>query len=334
MAKTFKGWDRKKLTIDGTSVEAICPIVVSASRATDIPAYYAKWFCNRLKDGYAKWVNPFNAHQVQHISFAKTRVIVFWSKNPRPLMKYLPEIDALGINYYFQFTLNDYEKEGLEPKVPPLNERVETFKALSAKLGKKKIVWRYDPLILTDTLTVDDLVRKVRSVADRLAGHTEKLVFSFADISSYRKVQANLTREEIRYTEFTKDTMQQIAERLAPLRDTHNLKLATCAEGIDLETYGIQHNRCIDDQLMIDLFSDDPALMGFLGYEPTFLDEGPLTHLKDKGQRKECGCIVSKDIGTYDTCPHLCTYCYANASLNAVKRNHGKHDANEVNLIP
>jgi hypothetical protein len=315
----FRGWEKDDLTLpDGRVVDAICPVIVSASRATDIPAFFSPWFSNRLRAGYMRWTNPFNANQVQYVSFQDTRVFVFWSKNPKPLMQFLPELDAKGINYYFQFTLNDYEKEGLEPNVPPLMQRVETFKLLSERLGKERVIWRYDPLILTDSLCVDDLVDRISRVAELLRGYTEKLVISFADIDVYRKVQENLRREHVNYREFTPDLMIELAEKIAQRNREWGLRITTCAEGVDLAPVGIEHNRCIDDDLMVELFPDDGPLMRFLGYEPDLFAQSSRPYLKDKGQRQECGCIVSKDIGMYNTCHHLCTYCYANASCKAV----------------
>ena len=322
----FRGWEKEKIRLsDGREVEASAPIIISASRATDIPAFFAKWFCNRLKAGYIRWVNPFNANQTQYVSLARTRVIVFWSKDPKSLMQHLPEIDKKGINYYFQFTLNDYDKEGLEPNVPPLAQRIETFKMLSEKLGRKRVIWRFDPLILTDTLTVERLAERISAVAARIRQHTERLVLSFADIKVYKKVQNNLAREHVNYHEFTPELMAEMAQRLQSLSREWGLKIATCAEGIDLEPYGIEHNRCIDDRLMIDIFSQDQKLMQFLGYEKDLFSDPSCPYLKDKGQRKECGCIVSKDIGMYDTCHHLCAYCYANTSCKAVENNCRKH---------
>lgn len=328
------GWGKERINLsDGTSAEAICPVIVSASRATDIPAFFAEWFWKRLKAGYLRWTNPFNPNQVQYVSFSRTCVIVFWSKNPRPLIRYLPELDVRGIHYYFQFTLNDYEREGLEPNVPPLAERVETFKTLSERLGRKRVIWRYDPLILTDTLTVESLTERVAGVAELLRGHAEKLVISFADINIYKKVRSNLARARVNYHEFDPPLMLELAERLQQLNREWGLKIATCAEGIDLARYGIGHSRCIDDELMIELFRDDSALMGFLGYRPGLFGEPARPYLKDRSQRKECGCIVSKDIGMYDTCHHLCTYCYANTSCKAVENNLRKHDPGAEALI-
>lgn len=331
----FRGWEKTQITLDdGTQADAISPVIVSASRATDIPAFFSKWFHHRLMAGYMRWTNPFNANQVQYVSFSKTRVIVFWSKNPKPLIPYLPEIEAKGINYYFQFTLNDYEQEGLEPNVAPLAQRVETFKILAERLGKKCVIWRYDPLILTDTLTVDVLLDRIAHVASLLRGYTERLVISFADIGVYKKVQNNLAREKVGYREFTLELMTELAQRLSVLNREWGLKIATCAEGIDLQRFGIEHNRCIDDNLMIDIFREDKVLMDFLGYESDLFADPSQLYLKDKGQRKECGCIVSKDIGMYDTCNHLCTYCYANTSSKTVKSNIRKHNPKLEGLIP
>jgi DNA repair photolyase len=330
----FNGWDKEKIDLaDNTPAQAICPVIVSASRATDIPAFFAEWFRNRLEAGYLLWINPFNAKQSQYVSFRKARVIVFWSKNPKPLIQYLPEIDAKGIHYYFQFTLNDYEPEGLEQNVPSLTQRVETFKTLSERLGKKRVIWRYDPLILTDNLTIDSLVDRIAGVAGQIKGYTEKLIISFADINIYKKVQNNLARERVNYREFTPSLMLELAERLQRCNQEWGLKIATCAEGIELDRYGIEHNRCIDDHLMIELFNDDSALMGFLGYQPDLFANHSRPYLKDKGQRKACGCIVSKDVGMYDTCHHLCTYCYANTSCKAVENNLGKHNPEAEALV-
>lgn len=326
MQKNFSGWQKETMKLaDGRAVEAVCPVILSVSRATDIPAFFAKWFRNRLQAGYVRWVNPFNANQTQYVSFSRARVIVFWSKNPQPLMQYLPEIDARGINYIIQFTVNDYAREGLETNVPPLAQRVETFKALSDKLGKKRVIWRFDPLILTDTLTVERLTDRLAEVGALVHPYTERLVISFADIKGYKKVQNNLAREHVTTREFTPELMVDVARRLQVLNRDWGLKIATCAESIDLEPYGIEHNRCVDDRLMIEVFGQDRKLMAFLGHETDLFEEAFRPCLKDKGQRKACGCIVSKDIGMYDTCPHLCAYCYANTSCQSVEANVRRH---------
>ena len=325
-------WKKQKIMLqDGTTVEAQAPVIISASRATDIPTFYIDWFINRWEAGYLKWTNPFNGKPL-YVSFVNTRLVVFWTKNPRPMFKYLDYLDENIPNYYFQYSLNDYDKEGYEAKVPSVENRIKTFKELSNRLGKKRVVWRYDPLILTDTIDVDELLRRVKNIGDQLKGYTEKLVFSFADIATYKKVQNNLNKEQVPYVEFTPETMEAFAKGISEINKKWGLELGTCSEKIDLDKYGIVHNKCIDDDLMIELFSHDKELMDFLGVEieepSLFETERKITkkrNLKDKGQREDCGCVMSKDIGQYNTCPHECNYCYANTSKELAKKNYQKY---------
>ena len=300
------------------------PAILSASRSTDIPAFYADWFLERLKAGYSVWVNPFNQERYR-VSFADTRMIVFWSKNPKPMLERLDEVESLGFRqYYFQFTLNDYVAEGLEPNVPPVAERIDTFKRLADRIGKERVIWRFDPLMLTEKISIDALLERVGNIGQQLKGYTEKLVFSFIDIAAYRKVQKNLAGLGVR--EFSPDDQIQFAQGFAKLNQDLRLELATCGELADLSLYGIKHNKCVDDDLMVRLFHDDAKLMDFIGAEYDMIDGWTIKKSKkDKGQRRACGCIVSKDIGMYNTCPHLCKYCYANSSESIVRRNYTKH---------
>ncbi len=302
-----------------TEVSAQAPLIVSASRATDIPAFYADWFFRRLDKGYVKWRNPFSG-QDSYVSFANTRFIVFWSKNPAPLMPYIPMLKERGIGCYIQYTVNDYKAEGLEPNVPALAQRIDTFRRLVEVLGSGGVVWRFDPLILTDKINVDTLLEKIARIAYALVGYTEKLVFSFADIEPYKKVSRNLRQSGINYREWDEESMGEFASRLSVMnRKNWNLRLATCAERIDLSEYGIEHNRCIDPELISRLAPDDAILQNFLYNART-----------DIGQRKACGCILSKDIGAYNTCPHGCLYCYANTSTASASTNYKKSTANPL----
>lgn len=336
----MKIWEKQQIKNSNKQLcEATAPLIISASRATDIPAFYTKWLMERLKAGYLVWKNPFNQKK-QYISLQKARLFVFWSKNPKPMLKYIDELDTYGINYYFQFTLNDYEKEKYEPHVPKLEKRIETFKKLSEKIGKQKVIWRFDPLILSTKTDVKTLLSKIEYIGNQLHKHTDKLVFSFADISIYRKVQNNLRRERIEYFEFDEELMVEFSKGLAVLNKSWNLQLATCCEKIDLTEYGIEHNKCIDDTLIIKLFSNDKILMNLLGYENSVQDalfssenSDNRKNLKDKGQRKVCGCIISKDIGEYNTCNHLCVYCYANTSDSTVRKNLTKYNYLNESII-
>ena len=210
-------WSKEQICLDnGRLIEAMAPQIVSASRSTDIPAFYADWFFDRLKRGYSAWTNPFNGAR-SYVSYSKTRFIVFWSKNPEPLLPHLDYLERHGIHCYIQYTLNDYDAERLEPRVPNVEQRIRTFKALVDRLGVGRVVWRFDPLLLSDTVDTDLLLRKIEGIGDRLAGYTEKLVFSFADILSYRKVKANLEASRINYRDWTPEQMDEFAARLREL---------------------------------------------------------------------------------------------------------------------
>ena len=346
--------DKTSIIINsGEKVVASTPVIISASRSTDIPAFYAKWFFHRLEEGYCVWYNPFN-RKPTYVSFDKCKVIVFWTKNPEPIIPFLPELDKRGIHYYFQVTLNDYEQEGFEPCVPKLSHRIEVFKELSRLIGRERVIWRFDPLIIMPNLSVRQLMAKVWHVGNQIKGFTNKLVFSFVDVMGYRKVQNNLVKETKFYNkdtvdsaEFTLSQMNEVAEDLMKMREAWNrqgwnIKLATCAEKINLDKYGIEHNRCIDGELIEQLWPEDKELMYYLHTgklpEPNLFGatlEIPTTYknLKDKGQRKTCGCMISKAIGMYNTCRHLCVYCYANTSKQIVMSNKDKHSLESESIL-
>ena len=210
-------WDKiKVITQYGEIVDAQSPIIISASRATDIPAFYSDWLVERIKAGYVKWRNPFNGVPL-YVTFKNARLIVFWSKNPKPIIKHLDFIQEHIPNFYFQYTLNDYDADKLELKVPGLQFRIDTFAELSEKIGRNKVIWRFDPLILTDKIGVDELLRKTENIGNQLKDYTDKMVFSFADIQHYKKVQSNLQKSQINYSEFDDKTMNDYAAGLQQL---------------------------------------------------------------------------------------------------------------------
>ena len=325
---------------------AMAPVIISASRATDIPAFYADWLVHRLKAGYSVWVNPFN-QKPGFVSFEAARLFVFWTKNPRPLMSRLGIFENRNLNYYFQFTLNDYEEENFEPGVPPVKERIDTFRELSGRIGKERVIWRFDPLIVTPRLSPERLLEKIEKIGRQVMYKTGKLVISFVDVAAYQKVRNNLVRESTQFdrssvlsAEPSRDQIHIIAEGLKQLRKQWHaqgwdITLAACAESMDLAAdYGIVKSKCIDDELIRSLFPHDRRLMRFVNHGDTRGDtdadsalsleistEFRKIDLKDRGQRSACGCIYSKDIGMYNTCRHFCVYCYANSSRNAVNRN-------------
>jgi len=327
------------------TIPEVRPLIVSASRATDIPAFYAKWFFDRLEAGYCVWVNPFSGKGTK-VSFDNLIFVVFWTKDPSPLEEYLPLLQAKGIGFYIQYTINDYGKEGLESGVPPLKDRIASLKRISLKYGKDHVVWRFDPLILMDGLTVGDLLDRVCSVGEEVHRHVEKFVFSFADIGPYRKVRNNLRAYGIPYREWDEESMVEFAKGLGKVCSHWKIPMETCAEKADLSQFGIRHGKCIDDDNIIRIAHSDAVLMEYLGVtihdvgeslfpsediphgaviidENHYVVKGRIN--KDRGQRKFCGCAPSKDIGRYDTCPHLCKYCYANSSEKKVSENFRRH---------
>jgi len=191
-----------------------------------------------------------------------------------------------------------------------LHERVEVFRKLAVRIGPERVVWRFDPLILTSCVIPEVLLDRIAWLSGMLRGSTRKLVISFADIERYRSVRRRLSRSNAGAREFMPEEMDEFAARLVECNKALELELSACAE--DSELAGIAKSRCIDGHLLASCFSDDGELMAFLGGGTLFPGDGPVSFaLKHRGQRKACGCIVSKDIGAYGTCAHGCLYCYA-----------------------
>ena len=289
--------------------KAVSPLVISASRATDIPAFHAAWFMNRLRAGWCVWQNPFNAAQQQWISFEKCRVFVFWSKHPAPLLPYLPEIAARGHEFYVQYTLNDYEGTGLEPHLPPLAARVETFRRLSGLVGKKRVIWRFDPIILGGGLSVENTLLRLRRLAEALSPFTETLVFSFVDW--YRKTARTLGRLNPDFRPPTLAEMQQIARGMAEMNRAlaRPLTLAACAEPLDMRGLGIARSRCVDPALLHRLWPDCETFARWCGRErenvqlPLFSapPDGAKSARTDDGRGAACattGSLHRSDVAT------------------------------------
>ena len=285
-------------------------MILSVSRRTDIPAFYSKWFFNRLKEGFVCVRNPMNIHQVSKIVLSPKVIdcIVFWSKNPRPMLSRLDELK--DYMYYFQYTINAYDQE-LESGVPKKEGIINTFKELSEAIGPKRVIWRYDPILLTEKMDIQYHVHYFGELAKRLSGYTNTCVISFVDL--YKKTQNNL--KDTRARELSFNEMFNLATQLFIIAHQYGITIQTCAEQIALESIGIKHGKCIDNELVENL----------LGVK--------LIVSKDPNQRKECGCVQSIDIGEYNTCAHGCKYCYANFKENVVLRNRMAHDPNSPLLV-
>lgn len=285
-------------------------MILSVSRRTDIPAFYSEWFFNRIKEGFVYVRNPMNIHQVSWIKLSPDVIdcIVFWSKNPRPMLNRLHELE--GYMYYFQFTINPYDI-GLEQNVPTKNGIIDTFKELASKIGPDRVIWRYDPIILTDNITLDYHIKYFEEIARRLQGYTKTCVISFLDL--YKKTERNLRNSSAR--ELAQSEMLKIATHISHIAHRYGITVQSCAEKIELDCIGIRHGHCIDSVLIEDL----------LGVK--------LVVSKDKNQRPECGCVQSIDIGEYNTCSHNCKYCYANFNGQKVQEKVRLHDPNSPLLI-
>ena len=285
-------------------------MIISCSRRTDIPAFYSDWFFNRLREGYVLVRNPMNPKQVRQVSLAPPDVdcIVFWTKDPAPILDKLHLLK--DYNYYFQFTLTPYGK-GIEPNLPPKTEIVDTFISLSDKIGKKRIIWRYDPILLSESIDIDYHMDRFHDLARRLSGCTDKCIISFMDM--YRHIQCKMADLSVRPPD--ESEMRKLAEKLVRIAESFNVNIATCAEKIDLAGLGIEHGKCIDDLLISELIGTKLKIE------------------KDKYQRELCGCVSCIDIGEYNTCSHLCIYCYASFSQKTVKKNHALHNDKAPLLI-
>ena len=235
----------------------VTPLVISASRATDIPAFHAQWFMEKIRKGFCERIHPQQPFRNTIISFSRCKILVFWTKNPRPLMPYLDELQDRGFQFYFHYTLNDYEEEHLEPGVPPLEQRLACFCALSEKIGRAKTLWRFDPIILGGGLTIPKILHKIQTVGQQLHMYTEKLIFSFLDM--YPHIQHSLSAARLPFRVPTMAEQQEIAAGLIQLNRNWGLDLRSCAENLPLEL-GIRPNQCIDPNLIRRLYPNDPEI--------------------------------------------------------------------------
>lgn len=262
-------------------------MILSASRRTDIPCHYPRWFINRIRAGYALVRNPLNHAQLFKIPLASDIIdcIVFWTKEPEPLLPYLEELDQRGYKYYFQFTLTPYNRS-LEPNLRPKVDIENTFVRLSQRIGKERIIWRYDPIILNDDITIQYHQTHFERLCQKLSPYTNRVVISFVDL--YKKLKTQGLRP------ITPAEIAALSAFIASCAKSCGLRPLACCEGQDLTPFGIEKSACIDKALMEEICGSR------------------LNIPKDKNQRQGCGCCQSVDIGAYNSCQTGCIYCYAN----------------------
>lgn len=279
-------------------------MIISASRRTDIPSFYSDWMFNRLKEGYVCVRNPMNIHQISQISLSPDVVdgIVFWTKNPTPMLERIHELDKY--TYYFQFTLNSYGKD-VEKNVPSKNDVIiPTFKKLSSIIGKERIVWRYDPILINEHYTIEYHKKYFKKLCESLSNYTQKCTVSFIDL--YKNTERNIQPLNIHIP--SNDEVINLMDFFSTVAKDNGIYIDTCAEEYDLSSLNIKHACCIDKQ-RLERIGNYQLKIG-----------------KDKNQRGVCGCIESIDIGMYNTCENGCMYCYANFNREMARKNHEKHN--------
>lgn len=262
-------------------------MIISASRRTDIPAFYHQWFMNRIRAGYCVVPNPFNHHQLSRISLAPqdVEIIVFWTRNPQPLLSSLAELDKLGYQYYFQFTVMNNPRF-LETHKITLPFAIKTFQELAKLLGNQKVIWRYDPIVLSQDTDINFHLQQYANIANQLSGYTKRCVISFMDRYAKNKTRLKKIEQEkgIKFSNFLDipEVLTKFLPSITKIAHECNIEIFSCAESYDLQSYGIHHGKCIDDDYIHKIFH--------IAVNPQ----------KDSSQREACGCIKSRDIGMYD----------------------------------
>lgn len=293
--------------------------IISVSRRTDIPAFYSTWFMNRIRAGYCVVPNPLNARQIStvRLTLESVHALVFWTRNPRPLLEHLKELDERGYKYYFNYTLMANPNE-IDPKSPPEEAAIKTFHKLAEHVGPERVVWRYDPIVLSNVTDVDFHLEAYQRIGTALRGSTTRSVISIVD--SYRKIteRLNALRLEgitVQSPNVSSDDFSRLMHGLKELADEYQYHIQSCAEEIDLAPFGVLPGKCIDDEL----------LETALGIQ--------VSSAKDRAQRENCGCVVSRDIGSYDSCTFGCVYCYATTSFDKARQNLQNHNPESPSLI-
>lgn len=295
-------------------------MIISASRRTDIAAFYAPWFINRIRAGYCLTPNPFDARQVGRISLSPEDVeaIVFWTRNPRPLFPYLDELDQRGYRYYFQVTLLGYPR-AIDAHIPRPQAVIATLRELASRIGAERVIWRYDPIVFSELTPPDYHRRAYESLARALRGSARRSVISLMDVYGKARKRLNQLAAHGAALTWTKENspldvgelppwLGDLVGDLAQIAAENGMEMVSCAEALNLQPYGIRPGKCIDNDLLQRVF----------GLE--------VPSVKDPGQRKACGCVVSKDIGMYDSCLFGCSYCYATSSFERARSNYLRHD--------
>jgi len=295
-------------------------VIISASRRTDLPAFYMPWFLGRLAAGRLRTVNPFNSHQQRVVSFAPEYVdaIVFWTRDPQLLAEALPRIEALGYARTVALVTLTGLPRILEPDNPSLSRVLEGLDRLAAHYGDvRRISWRFDPVVEGPGGTLDDHLERFAYLAGQLEGLTKRVIVSFIDL--YRKTRRRLARVDGVVQPAAPDRGRRgcFLARLRDLAHERGMTLELCAEPENYAALGVPAGCCIDPRQLAEIFPLRAPCPG-----------------KDRGQRPACGCAPSVDVGMPDSCLHGCVYCYAARSHAGAVARHARHDPAGESLLP
>lgn len=281
-------------------------MILFASGRTDIPAFYSNWFINRVKAGFVDVRNPFNQKLVSRIYFSDVDLIMFCSKNPLPMIN---KLDTLNVPVLFHVTITPYSKD-VEPNIPDKRLIIEGVKKLSLVLGIDNVVVRYDPIFLSDKYNVDYHIKAFDKLCKNLNGYVNKIIVSFMD--EYKNVRSN--KNILKYRAFTREDYKKIGEAFSKSAHDNGMSVQTCFEDEDLTEYGFVKGEC-------------------LSHELAYILTGKKFKSSNVRKEKKCECVQMVDIGDYNSCMHMCKYCYANYDEKMVSSNFKRHDDNSSLLI-
>lgn len=284
-------------------------MVVNTGGRTDIVQYYTPWLLKRLEEGFAYSRNPMFPKKVNRIDLTPDAVdcLVFCSKDYSPILAHIESI-AERFPIYCHYTITAYGRD-IEPGVPGIAQSIDTLKRLSAIIGRQKVAWRYDPVLLTEDYTVERHLDTFASMAEEIAPHVDRCIFSFVEM--YKKLDANMPE----LIPLTEDDMERLARGMGRIAKECGLWLQTCATEHDYSEYGIHPSGC----MTLDILGRANGI--------------EFRQVAHKGMRAGCHCIESRGLGSYDTCPNGCRYCYANKSMDRVRKNVPLHDPESPLLI-
>lgn len=284
-------------------------MILSASKRTDIPAFYGEWFMNNLRKGEFLVRNPLFQKKVSRIPVDPLNVecIVFWTKNPQPFFKYLEELER-NYRFYFTYSLNDYPYT-IERRLPSLKQRIENFVDLSKRLGADRVIWRYDPIMFAEGIGVEYHLRAFSDLAKELQGFTKRVVISVVD--DYSKNHKNMVNAGLRIPE--RSELDRLMPELVRIAHCYQMQIQSCAEN-NLDAYGIPIGKCVDEQLINQVWNINLVVPA-------------------SNERPGCHCAENVDVGAYNTCLHDCVYCYANTQHSTVLKNHSMHKMSSPLLV-